>query len=107
IKPSRSELHEYVDSVTTLLLDSQRRRRMGKAARQRVSAYFSLDRGFTAFRKALWADGSTRVTAGALLPAGIALELATNAVEYNRVCNALEFYWTRFQQGASITSSAP
>lgn len=101
------EIDEYVDAISFLVSHPERRSAMAHASRERIRRDFSQERTLERLLRILdRANSLARTHPRQAVPAGLARELATLAVEYVRLNGAVESLWSQWLQTAS-TANAP
>jgi glycosyltransferase involved in cell wall biosynthesis len=103
------EIAAYAHALRTLLADSQCLARMGAAARERIERHFSLHAMGERVQSLLLASvaKAKQETCRAILPTTLAHELATQAVELQRVHALAEHLWHDNQRLQAGARSAP
>jgi hypothetical protein len=89
-----SEVSAYADALQTLIHDSTRRHKMGKAARERVASHFQLEQMGDRMAELLASAGEAHASGGVEpFSTGLATEHAMLAIEHERVTDAARRLW--------------
>ena len=96
VSPGPDEVKKYVEALSLLISDPQRRASMGKAGSDVVSKRFSIERCMSSLTEAMeYAHVLSHSCPRSPVDKGLAKELATLAVEYTRMSRLADYLWAR------------